>query len=172
MKWFKYDINERNKLTSKLLRSRYGVSGYGLYTLLKEIVAENVGDDPETWGMVDKRHTLETLAMECGVETDYLKEFLVYCNEQQIFEKKDGCLYWVDMLSRLDNWTKRSNSVVTTEKLQSNVPTKRIRKEQKRKEQKEKSVRRENKLAAIAADDFKEYAKAKQVADSLRGVSQ
>lgn len=131
MKWFKYDINERNKLTSKLLRSRYGVAGYGLFTLLKELVAENIGDDPETWGMVDKRHTLETLAMECGVETDYLKDFLTYCNEQQIFEKKDGCLYWPEATTRLDNWTLRSNSVATTKKLPNEKKKKRREKNKK-----------------------------------------
>ena len=121
MKWFKHETQDRNTLTAKLIRSKYGAEGYGVFLTLIEIVAENVDGDPKTWGMVDKRHTLETLAVECGVDEKWLKSFLIYCNEKNIFQKKNGCLYFPNIKSRLDNWTERlqRNSVATTEQVKS-----------------------------------------------------
>jgi hypothetical protein len=140
MKWFKHYTTDHTTLTSKLLRSHFGASGYGVYMTLLELVAENVDGDVRTWGMVDSRHTIETLADECGVTPEYLKEFLAYCDEKKIFEKKANCLYWPDIKSRLDNWTydkAKKDFQVTSKSLPSHFG----KKENKKEKEKEKGFK-------------------------------
>jgi hypothetical protein len=136
MKWYKHFTSDRDSLTCKLLRSRFGATGYGVYTTLIELVAENVGDNPKTWGMVDARHTIETLATECSVEPGYLREFLKFADESKIFEKKGNCLYWPEIKSRLDNWTydkARKHFQVTPKSLPSHFGKKEKEKEKEKK---------------------------------------
>lgn len=157
MKWFKHETQDRNTLTSKLLRSRYGAAGYGVYMMLIEIVAENVADDPKTWGMVDSRHTMETLAIECGVEVEWLREFLQFCNKQQIFLKKSKKLFWPSIKTRLDNWTNdktKKNFREASKSLPSHLHKKEKEKEKEnaRTRVSAKSIDLENKESEVAAD--------------------
>lgn len=136
MKWFKHETDDRNKLESKLIRSKFGAEGYGIFQALKEIVAEYVDERTiEDWGLVHPLHTIETLADECSVSPDRLREFLKFCNEKKIIEKQKDRLYYDDMLKRLDDFAARI-------KRQSKANTKRVRSrydiEEKRKEEKKR----------------------------------
>lgn len=108
MKWFKHDSNMRNELEMKLIRSKFGAEGYGIYCSLKEVVAEYVdANNLEDWGSVHPLHTIETLAKECDTTPERLKEFLEFCNEKNIFEKKDGRLFDPLINRQLDNFFDR-----------------------------------------------------------------
>lgn len=108
MKWFKHNSAMRNELEIKLIRSKFGAEGYGIYLALKEVVAENIeNDNQDEWGFVHPLHTIETLAKECDTTPEKLTEFLEYCNEINILEKKDGKLYDPLIKNELDNFFDR-----------------------------------------------------------------
>lgn len=140
MKYFKHETSDRNKLAQKIIRGKFGAEGYGIYCALLEVIAEEIDkDNQEDWGYVNKMHTVETLADECATTPDRLHEFLLFCDEKEIFEKRNGRLYSLLVLDRLDDYTVRlrSRSVVTTESQRSNsVLIEQNRKEQNRTEQK------------------------------------
>lgn len=108
MKWFRHNSDMRNELVAKLIRTKFGAEGYGIYLSLKEIVASNIeNDNTEEWGCVHPLHTIETLAKECETNPEKLKEFLEYCNEIGVIEKKDGKLYDPLIKNELDNFFTR-----------------------------------------------------------------
>jgi len=108
MKWFKHDSNMRNELEMKLIRSEFGAEGYGIYCALKEVVAEFVdAKNVKEWGSVHSLHTIETLAKECETTPEKLKKFLEFCNEKNIFMKKDGRLFDPLIEKQLDNFFDR-----------------------------------------------------------------
>lgn len=122
MRWYKHDSQDRYSVASKLIRSKWGAEGYGIYQALIEVVAENVGKDRRVWGMVDERYDIDTLAVECATTAERLKEFLMWCDERKIFSKKNNCLYWPEIETRLDKWTEtlRSRGEVTGKSLPKN----------------------------------------------------
>lgn len=198
MIWFKHDITARKDVKLKKLVKKFGVEGYGVYFSLLEIIADNIKtDNCWEWGFVDKEHDLETLADEVGVSVEKLAEILSYANEINLLYKIDGRLCCPQLLSRLDRYSTQhaqkeagfdlaarkeelnqawingmhTKGTLTVHTLPHSAPlTEEIRTEKKRKEQKEESERGENNIAAKAADFSKEYQKAKEIADNLRGV--
>lgn len=108
MKWRKHSSAERNQIQSKLVRKHFGAEGYGIYQALKEVIAENVeaGNEKE-WGSVSRLHDVETLADECMTTPENLRNFLKFCNEKKIFEKRDGKLFCDQMLNELDDYAER-----------------------------------------------------------------
>ena len=101
MKWFKHETNDRNTVVSKLIRANFGAEGYGIYQTLLEVIAEYVEEgNLEEWGHVDSLHNLDSLAAECSVKPEKLKEFLKFCDERGIFQKDDGRLFSYLILKR------------------------------------------------------------------------
>lgn len=110
MKWFQHNSNLRNELEMKLIRSKFGAEGYGIYMSLKEVVAEFIEiNNPKEWGSVNPLHTIDTLAKECDTTPETLKKFLEFCNEKKIFLKKDGRLFDPLIEKELDNFFTRIN---------------------------------------------------------------
>lgn len=108
MRWLKHDTNARNDLKIKLLKKKFGAEGYGVYFQLLEIIGEYIEkDNLDEWGMVNKFHTIETLAEECGVTPEKLREILSFCNEKELLQKKNNRLYCEKILDRLDEYAER-----------------------------------------------------------------
>lgn len=108
MKWFEKHTTDRNDLASKLIKRKLGLAGYGIYESLQQIVAENMeGDDVAEWGLVAKQWTIETLADEIGCSVDEFRQFVAFCDDQLILEKKDGRLFMPLMLERMNEYAKR-----------------------------------------------------------------
>lgn len=108
MKWFEHHTSDRDLPQSKIIRSKFGAEGYGIYISLLEVIGENVLEsNTDDWGSVSKIHDVESLAVECATTPEKLREFLEFCNQREIFEKKDGRLYTSLILDRLDNYAKR-----------------------------------------------------------------
>lgn len=117
MKWFEHHTDDRDKAHVKILRAKFGAEGYGIYMALIEVIGENVTDtNTDDWGCVAKIHDLDSLAVECATTKERLKEFLEFCNDKEIFEKKDGLLYSSLILERLDNYAKRIHRKISLTK--------------------------------------------------------
>lgn len=102
---------ERDELSSKIILRKFGVKGYGIYQILKEIIAENVlPTNYEDWGSVNEVHDVESLADECRTTPEELREFLTFCNQKKVFEKKNGKLFCESMLQQLDDYAERIRS--------------------------------------------------------------
>lgn len=138
MKWFKHETSDRNKVESKLIKAKFGIEGYGIYLSLLEVIGETIEqDNHKDWGHVDQMHDINTLADECCVSVEKLKNFLVFCDEKGIFEKHKGRLFSRLILRRLDEWaeridSKKNKSEKTREPLGSNSGATRARVEEKR----------------------------------------
>lgn len=108
MKYFEHYTNDRNSIASKLIRRKFGAKGYGIYISLLECIGEYVkADNFSEWGQVDAMHDMESLADECSTSVEELKEFLLFCDEKKIFEKKNGRLYSSLILERLDAYARK-----------------------------------------------------------------
>lgn len=108
MRWFKHDTSDRNRVEAKLIKAKFGAEGYGIYLALLEVIGEAISEhNYKEWGHVDKMHDTETLAAECCVSVEKLKEFLKFCDERGIFEKRDGRLYSGLIKLRLDEYAEK-----------------------------------------------------------------
>lgn len=108
MKWYEHSTSARNDVKLKILKSKFGAEGYGVYFQILEIIGENIEkDNPDDWGFVDKHHSVETLAAECGVTSNKLRSILELCNQLDLFQKFRGRLYCNQILSRLDIYASR-----------------------------------------------------------------
>lgn len=171
MKWFKHETSDRNKVEAKLIKAKFGVEGYGIYMSLLEVIGETIEQDNfKDWGHVDAMHDITTLADECCVTPEKLKEFLTFCDQKGIFEKHKGRLFSRLILRRLDEWAERINSArnrsgVTRESLGSGSGATRARVEESRVEEKrvEKSTAPAKPeasvsyLRSIPEEDLKEF---------------
>jgi len=169
IKWFKHDCDARHDTKLQLLKRKFGAEGYGIYFQLLEIIGSHIEkDNVVDWGYVEKIHTVETLADECGVTPDKLRSVLVYCNELELLEKRDGKLFCSKILKRMDEYFQRLESKYkqTPDKLPTNSG---YRTEQNRIEKKRKDVDesvREGKVVADATGNG--YLQAKAKAEELR----
>lgn len=149
MKYFKHFTTDRNSIESKLIRSRFGAAGYGIYQSLLEVIAEEIEkNNQQDWGYANKMHTIETLSDECSTDPETLKKVLQLCDEKGIFEKKDGRLYSSLILKRLDEYTNklRRDSVVTTEQVRPNrIEENRIEENKKEKNRRENPLHKNGK---------------------------
>ena len=158
MKYFKHETSDRNKLPSKLIRSKFGAEGYGIYNALLEVIGEEIDkNNSDDWGYVNKMHTIETLADECSTTPEKLKDFLKFCDGKEIFSKKNKRLYSYLILERVDEYTAklRRDSVVTKEK-------KRKKTEQLRPNRIEENRREQNRI-----EENRNNGKAKKIATPL-----
>lgn len=178
MKWIKHESDDRNKLPSKLIRTRFGIKGYGIYWALKEVVAEYVKDDNiDKWGHVDPMHDIDSLAVECSITPEELKEFLAYCDEKKIFEKDELGLYDPLILERLDTFFTRiknskkptSKSLRTKSKVKTHIDKEKdIDKEEDKKEKRIEITHKYSSLNEITSQVLQELAEEKRI--SLKDV--
>lgn len=108
MKYFKHFTDDRHDPESELILLRFGAKGYGWFQIIKEMVGENVRPDNfKEWGMLDPKKNIEAIARNCYATAEEIKEFLTFCDKEQIFEVKKNCLYYPAVLERLDEYAER-----------------------------------------------------------------
>lgn len=153
MKYFEHYTTDRNTVEAKKIKKVFGAEGYGVYITLLEVIGEHVkGNNIEDWGHVSPLHDLESLADECSVTIERLKEILAFCDEKHIFERHDGRLYSSLILERLDAYANKVRQSLTKS---DNVAINRIeenRKEQKRKDVEEKEIEKEKQFTPSASE--------------------
>lgn len=158
MKWFRHESTDRNEIESKLIRSKFAAEGYGIYCTLQEVIAEYVEkDNIQEWGYVHPLHSIETLAQECSTTVEKLQDFLKFCDEKKIFEKKDGRLFCSLILKRLDTFAERTRRefVASSKPLRTDLAHRKEEKiREKKKEEKYSSIisLTEGVVQAVATD--------------------
>ena len=166
-KWFKHDSDSRYDVKIQLLREKFHAEGYGVYFMILEIIAQYAEPEHplEEWGCVEKTHTVETLAKECGVSADTLRSILKQCDELGLFEKVNGRLFCKKILPRLDEYARRvlrkseqSTHNVRTVSEQSRTRIDKNRIDKNRIDKKRESNREEkySSLSHITEDDLME----------------
>lgn len=106
MKWYEQSTSEYDSLVGKQLLKQYGAAGYGAYIILKQIIGQNMTDDLSEWGFVSKDETIESLAQKCGFSIDEFRQFITFCDERFIFEKRDGRLFCPSLLEEKNRYAK------------------------------------------------------------------
>ncbi len=107
--WFRHDANARRDSKIMGLRAKYGWAGYGLWWAIVEILRESPGYRMA----IGRPWQCQALAMELGVETDYLSAFLKDCIEEfkdgeSGLLQTDGEYIWSDSLCRrMGTWDER-----------------------------------------------------------------
>lgn len=139
MKWFKHESSALKDEKIQDLIFEYGMEGYGFYFALVELVAEKLDGkmNPEIelsyhyfrrFMRVSHQKTIKILSFLDQIS-------LISCNLQT----EKAIIKIPKLLSRIDNWTKRS--VVTTEQLP-------IEQEEEREENKKKEEERERRRSS------------------------
>lgn len=124
MNWYKHHSNDRNETYEKLIRNKFGAIGYGIHITLLEIIAGNVkSDNYEDWGCVPKVHDTESLAIECGCTIEELNAFFIYVDEKEMYQRKNGMLFYPEMLNRLDDYAERIKATKKKRKSRHKVGT-------------------------------------------------
>lgn len=94
--WFKHDANARRDQKILMMRSVYGMEGYGWYWAIIELMRE--ADDYSI--SLTGKYALQALAGELEVDQARLKEYVKDCiSEFGLFES-DGESFWSPSLLR------------------------------------------------------------------------
>lgn len=107
MNWYEQKTNEYESITGKQILREFGAEGYGVYIIIKQIIGQNMGEDPNEWGYVAKDETVATLAEKCGLSVDKFRLFLVFCNDRFILEKRNGRLFCPSILEEKNQYAKK-----------------------------------------------------------------
>jgi hypothetical protein len=106
MKYFGHETNSRRDPKIKKLVDRCGNEGKAVWWDLCEIAQETLGASIpfEDWGKVDPSHDAESLAIECNVTPDRLREILAVMDEIGLtYQSTDGRLYIPQVLKHVDH---------------------------------------------------------------------
>lgn len=116
MKWFEHGVSDREQLSAKLIKRKFGLEGYGIWNCLIEIIGENIErNNIEEWGYVSKGQTMQSLADNIGCSLEKFKEFVKFCDDNLILEKKNGRLFCADMLNRMSEYARKNGKKEVTE---------------------------------------------------------
>lgn len=108
MKWFEHRTTDRKDLESKLIKRKFGLAGQGIWSELQEIISEHMeNDNIQEWGFVSPDHTMESLAKEIGCPIEQFKEFIQFCDDNLITEKRDGRLFCNYVLERMSEYARK-----------------------------------------------------------------
>ena len=86
MKWFKHDSNAQNDAKLRKLKTKYGMSGYGLYWHCIELIAGHVDSSNLTFEL---EHDSEIIAEDTGISADLVQEMMEHMIDLRLFEKTD-----------------------------------------------------------------------------------
>lgn len=107
MNWYEQQTNEYESITGKQILKGFGAAGYGAYIILKQIIGQNMNDDPSEWGYVSKTETITSLAEKCGLSEPQFRLFITFCDDRFILEKRDGRLFMPSILEEKNNYIKK-----------------------------------------------------------------
>lgn len=110
MKWFKHDTDTSSDPKIKLLRKKFGITGVGTYFEINRLIAQNVDENIEEWGYLQKEYTdhYELLAEEIGVEdVQTLRSICTYSTEIGLLYQHEGRIVNPKVLQRADRYTEQ-----------------------------------------------------------------
>ncbi len=127
MKWFKHDSDARSDVRSKLLISKFGFEGYGIYWAILEFIADDIDEkkDPNFWGILPEIFTIEFLVTEFRIDENKLKNIFDFMAEIGLIDKQN----WTEnriankkIIRRTDEYTRKvcARQKQTPDKLRTN----------------------------------------------------
>jgi hypothetical protein len=109
MKWLERRTTDKDDLEARLIERKFGLVGYAIWEKLQQIIAEHMnGENMEEWGYVAKDETLETLVEKIHCSLEQLRDFVKFCDENTILEKRNGRLFCPYVLERQNDYAKKA----------------------------------------------------------------
>lgn len=138
MKYFKHDSDARTDAKIKKVMLKYGLTGYGLYFFVLELIAQNVEKHNLTFEL---EHDSELIAADTGLHADVVQEMMTYFVRLKLFAQDQGIISCPKLATRTDDYTQKvMRSLGNVRTLSGDSPdTLRIKsglKEEKRREEK------------------------------------
>lgn len=99
MHWFQHDSNASLDSKLKKVRMRFGMTGYGFYWYLLELICSDITEHNITFEL---EHDSEVLAFDLSLNIDHVQEMMKYMVELGLFENKNGTITCLKMLKRLN----------------------------------------------------------------------
>lgn len=128
MKWFKHDSDAKNDVRCKLLISKYGMEGYGIYWGILEFIADNTIDEKknaDTWGVLPEIFSVDFFAAEFKIDSEKMHEILNYMSQIGLIDQENWSKNKVanfKILTRADEYTEKLKKKI--EGTPDNVSTK------------------------------------------------
>lgn len=151
--YFPHDADMRNDPRIKALRRKFGIEGYGIYSMLLEFLT-----DSDFFEFKNDSLSLELVAGDFDIETDKLVTILQYCFQLDLFQldAKTNIISCKSLDNRLEpllSKRKRDrNEVIADDNTQSKVKKSKVNKS---KEEKSKAVDPLRALILPFGDSFK-----------------
>jgi hypothetical protein len=86
MRWFKHMSNMSQDVKIKRLIRKFGVSGYGLYNYILEMIVRKL--EPES-PLPELEESAEDIASDLSMDTLRVEEIIIYCLNQGLFEQDE-----------------------------------------------------------------------------------
>ena len=123
--YFSHDADMRNDAKIKAIRRKYGIEGYGVYTMLLEILT-----DKDFFKLEWDDLSIELTAADIEIEPERLKDIVNYLvNVLKMFTIEGNFLYCEKLITRFDSLLskrKRDIKPLTKELSTSKTPQKQI----------------------------------------------
>lgn len=108
--YFSHDSNARHDIKIKAMVNQYGMTGYGLYWVVIEMLR-----DTSDYELPLKPYFYQALSSEAQMHADVIEAWLKDCIElYELFDQHDGCFYSHSLKKRMalkeDNRQKRSQA--------------------------------------------------------------
>lgn len=94
-------------LETRLIERKFGLTGCTIWDRLQLIVAENMEADISEWGYVPAGETMESLAKRIRCTVEQFEEFVKFCDDNLILEKRDGRLFCQYVLDRKNEYARK-----------------------------------------------------------------
>ncbi len=95
--YFPHDADMRNDPRVKALRRKFGVEGYGIYSMVVEYLTHS-----EHFQAKFDKLGVELMAGDFDIETDKLQTILKYCTELDLIQNDKGVLFCKSLEKRLN----------------------------------------------------------------------
>lgn len=108
MKWLERRTTDMNDREARQIEKRFGLVGYAMWEKLQQIIAENMdASNYSEWGFVSQDETMESLAEKIKCSVELFREFVTFCDDQLILEKKNGRLFCQYVLDRMNEYARK-----------------------------------------------------------------
>ena len=108
MKWMKHYSNAQSDPKLKLVRHKYGFTGYGLYWYCLEVIAAKVDSENVSFELDD---TAETISLDWGMSQKDVQEILDYFVELGLFENDNGVVTCYKLAEKVDEYTSKNPEI-------------------------------------------------------------
>lgn len=108
MKWLERRVTDKDDREARQIEKKFGLVGYAIWEKLQQIIAENMdATNYNEWGFVSEEQTMGTLAEKIRCTPEQFRDFVAFCDEQLILEKKNGRMYCQYVVDRMNEYARK-----------------------------------------------------------------